>query len=168
MNIDQLCSFINKNYIISDNLRSVELKGYMDIVIDDINDRLQSKFPTISEWNSFVEQYNAEHNMDPDYEPLDVTVYSVIPARYLRSVVAIGAALNFFTNDEEGEQVASKYYIQYERNIANMVRDFHERVPLEFREEEGGYISNSYNGYEDREASIEGIVINNGDIYDVL
>lgn len=168
MNIEKLCAFINNNYIISENLRNLELYGYMDIVIDDINDRLQSNFPTITEWKDYVTEYNTTHSNEPDYVPLDISVYSVIPARYLRSVVAIGAALNFFTNDEEGEQIATKYYIQYERNIFNMIRDFHELVPLEFRNEAGGYITNSYNGQENREASIEGIVINNGDIYDVL
>lgn len=161
MNIKELCTFINKNYIISENLRDLELYGYMDIVIDDINDRLQSRFPTITEWKDFVSAYNLKHQEDENFKPLDVDVYSVLPARYLRSVVAVGAALNFYTNDEEGEQVASKYYIQYEKNIFNMVRDYHAMVPPMFRNEFGGFVFNSYNGKENPLACNEGIVMNN-------
>lgn len=168
MNIEKLCTFTNNNYIISEHLRKVELLGYMDIVIDDINERLQANFPLISEWKDYATQYNTIHADDEGFVALDVDVYSVFPARYLRTVVAIGAALNFFTNDEEGEQVASKFYVQYERNLFNMIRDFHDLVPLEYRNETGGYITNSYNGTENKAASIEGIVISNGDIYDVL
>lgn len=167
MNIDKLCSFINKNYIISENLRNIELYGYMDIVIDDINDRLQSNFPTFSEWKDFAIEYNATHSEEEDFVALDVDVYSVIPARYLRSVVAIGAALNFFTNDEEGEQISTKYYIQYEKNLFNMVRDFHNLVPVMFQNVDGGYISNTYNGQENHEACIEGIVFN-GNFSDII
>ena len=168
MNINKLCTFINNNYIISENLRSVELMGYMDIVIDDINDRLQASFPVLSEWKDYVTTYNTEHHLDLDYIPLDVDVYTAIPARYLRSIVAIGAALNFFTNDEEGEQVSNKYYIQYERNMFNMIRDFHDLVPTEFKVTNGGYISNRYNTQENFDSCTEGIVINNDNIYDVL
>jgi len=168
MNIDKLCSFINKNYIISENLRNIELYGYMDIVIDDINDRLNATFPTISEWKEYVMEYNMVHASDENFVPLEEAVYTAFPARYLRSVVAVGAALNFFTNDEEGEQVGTKYYIQYEKNMFNMVRDFHDLVPMEFRNELGGYISNNYNGHENPDACIEGIVLNNGNYTDVL
>ena len=161
MNIKNLIKFINNNYIISEKLRETELYGYIDIVIDDINDRLQACFPSISEWITYVTQYNTTHE-----EKLDPDVYSVIPPKYLRSVCALGAALNFYTNDEEGEQVASKYYIQYERNISNMVRDYIELVPAEFQVNVGGYITTPYNAYEDYNASTEGIVMSYGDIYD--
>ena len=162
MNIDKLCEFTNKAYIISEHLRKLELIPYMDLVIDDINNRLQAKFPVFSEWQDYVERYNIEHAEDEDFKRLDPAVYSVIPSRYLRNVVAVGAALNFFTNDEEGEQISTKYYVQHEQNMFYMIRDFHELVPEEFRNEEGGYISNSYNGNEDVKASIEGIVMRNG------
>lgn len=168
MKINNLCSFINKNYIASENLRNQDLIGYMDIVMDDINDRLHATFPVFSEWQEYVTKYNTDNRNNPDFEPLDIEVYSAIPARYLRTVVAVGAALNFFTNDEEGEQVSQKYYIQYERNMSNMIRDYMELVPNEFQNKKGGYISNSYNGAENAQASIEGIVINNGQLYDVF
>lgn len=163
MNIKELIKFINNNYIISEKLRDTELYGYIDVAIDDINDRLQANFPSISEWIAYVTKYNSTHT-----DQLDPNVYSVIPPKYLRSVCALGAALNFYTNDEEGEQVASKYYIQYERNITNMVRDYIELVPAEFQANTGGYITTAYNAYENYDASTEGIVMYNDDIYDVL
>lgn len=167
MNIDTLCSFINKGYVISEHLRKLELLPYMDMVIDDINTRLQSSFPTFTEWPSFVEEYNAKleeinNEHDTDLPRLDPAVYSVIPAKYLRSVVAVGAALNFFTNDEEGEQVSTKYYVVYEQNMFTMIRDFHELVPCIFRNEEGGFIINTYNHDEHIPACVEGIVMRNG------
>lgn len=168
MNISKLCTFVNNNYIISENLRNVELMGYMDIVIDDINDRLQASFPTFSEWNDYVTTYNVAHKDVPDFTPLSIDTYSAIPARYLRSVVALGAALNFFTNDEEGEQVSTKYYIQYERNMFNMIRDYQELVPIEFRNETGGYITTTYNAAENPEACVEGIVMNNDNYLNIF
>lgn len=168
MEIEKLCSFIRSNYIISENLRTIELLGYMDIVIDDINERLQANFPLISEWKDFVANYNEKNREHPEFVPLSDTKYTAFPARYLRSVVAIGAALNFFTNDEEGEQVSTKYYIQYERNIFNMIRDYHDLVPEIFRNETGGFITNSYNGYENPTSSIEGIVMNNDNFIDII
>ena len=123
----------------------------MDMVIGEINDALQSNFPILSDWADYAKEQGR-----------DMEDYSVIPDRYLRTVVAVGAALNFFTNDEEGEQIANKYYIQYERAKSTMVRDFIELVPEEFQVNEGGYISTPYVGRDDSDASIEGIVINSG------
>lgn len=163
MNINKFYTYINDNYIISEHLRSTELQGYVDQAIDDINERLQSRFPLFADWADYVTEQNAKHLNDPSYVPLDVETYTAIPAQYLRKVVAIGAAINFFTNDEEGEQVASKYYITYERNIMNMVRDYIDLVPEEFCVEEGGYITTTYNSKEDLAHSTEGLVVNYGD-----
>lgn len=160
MDINALYTYINKNYIISENLRPLEVQGYADKVIDNINDKLQALFPLLSEWSDFATAYNAAN---PTLTQLDPKVYTAFPARYLRSVVAPGAALNFMTNDEEGESVAQKFYLEYETALANMVRDYHALVPVEFQNNTGGFVINSYNGSEDTVASIEGIVITNGE-----
>lgn len=168
MNINSLCTLTNKVYITSENLRNLELFSYMDLVIDDINDRLQANFPTISEWKDYVVSYNEAHALDPDFVPLDVDVYTAFPAKYLRNVVALGAAVNFYTNDEEGEQVASKFYIQYERNIFNMLRDYTELVPVEFQNNEGGYVTTTYNAQEHKDACVEGIVLEHDEYCNIL
>jgi hypothetical protein len=160
MNINALYTYINKNFIISENLRPLEVEGYTQSVIDDINDRLQANFPLLSEWPDFVAAYNAAN---PTLTQLDPQVYTAFPARYLRKVLGTGAALNFMTNDEEGESVAEKYYLQYETALATMVRDYHALVPIEFQNNTGGFVTNSYNSAEDVDASIEGIVISNGE-----
>lgn len=76
--------------------------------------------------------------------PKDRTVYDVIPDKYLRSVVALGTALYFYTDDEEGEQIAMDYQRRYEQQLFYMVRDFHMLVPPEFQNNTGGYIDFSY------------------------
>ena len=161
MNILKLKNYINSNYIISEHLADDEIEGYMDDVIDDINERMQTVFPVFSEWASFVADYNQEHQTDPDFVALDPLVYSAIPDNYLRKVVGPGTALNFFTNDEEGEQVANKYYIQYERAITNMTRDYLVRVPELYQATDGGYVV--MEGLTAAEKPIaEGIVIQHG------
>lgn len=76
--------------------------------------------------------------------PKDRTIYDVIPDKYLRSVVALGAALYFYEADEEGEQIAMDYQRRYEQQLFYMVRDYHMLVPREFQNNEGGYIDFSY------------------------
>ena len=153
--------YIQNNFIISEHLHATEMIGYMDAVVDEINDRLQTSFPVFSEWADFVDAYNTAHQSDPGFVALDATIYTAIPAQYLRKVVAPGTAVNFFTNDEEGEQVASKFYIQYERNLSTMVRDYINLVPEMYQVTNTGFITTTYNETEDDEASNEGIVISN-------
>ncbi len=139
MVILNLRTYINRNYIISEHLHPTDMIGYMDSVIDDINEDLQAKFPIFSEWTNYCTVYNAAN---PDAIQLDPNDYTAIPDIYLRKVVAPGAALKFYSNDEEGEQVASKYYIDYEKAKAMMIRDYINLVPTEFQNtDEGGFIT---------------------------
>ena len=191
MKLKTLVDTINRTYIQSDYIRQPEIYYYMDRVIDDINERLQTCFPTFSEWPEYCRRYNAQfglpqpqdlpdhpqppepvvpdgdcppdqphlpgdpglppgrplpphnpypspyipfphpgpyypypHPFRPYYpwpypgprplRPKDDTIYDVIPDKYLRSVVALGAALYFYTADEEGEQIAMDYQRRYE------------------------------------------------------
>ena len=144
----------------SDHLRDMELEGYVDEVIDEINDRMQTAFPTFSEWNDFVIDYNDTHAEEEDFVPLDPEKYTAFPAKYLRRVVAVGAALKFFTNDEEGEQVAGRFYIEYEQALGIMLRDYTNKVSDIFLAEEGGgYIDTSFNERDEFVESNEGLVL---------
>lgn len=137
MIIISLRTYINRNYIASEHLHPVDMIGYMDSVIDDINDDLQACFPTFTDWAAYCELYNTAH---PEETPLDPNNYTAFPDSYLRKVVAPGTALKFYSNDEEGEQVAGKYYIDYERARALMVRDYLRQVPEEYQNNLGGFI----------------------------
>ena len=59
MEIKKIIDYINRSYIASDYLREPDVYYYMDLVIDDINDRLQAKFPTFTDWVDFVAKWNA-------------------------------------------------------------------------------------------------------------
>ena len=48
MKLKTLVDTINRTYIQSDYIRQPEIYYYMDRVIDDINERLQTCFPTFS------------------------------------------------------------------------------------------------------------------------
>ena len=163
MEIKKIIDYINRSFIASEYLREPDVNYYMDLVIDDINDRLQAKFPTFTDWKDFVDKWNASIDgsqpipgvgftdglvEDMLIEPRllkDNTKYDVIPDKYLRSVVALGTAVKFYTRDEEGEQIAMDYQNRYEMALFKMVRDYHNQVPWYFQENTGGYIDFSYN-----------------------
>lgn len=192
MEIKKIVDYINRGYIASDYLREPDVYYFMDMVIDDINERLQSKFPTFSEWGEFVAAWNAhvagpnpvpgegmpekpedkpedkpkvmfpEHNAYPvmnehrlpiervpgQHRPIPLRanhIYDAFPDEYIRTVVALGVATKFYTRDEEGEQVALDYQNRYEAALFKMVRDYHNRVPWYFQDNEGGFIDFSYN-----------------------
>lgn len=184
MEIKKLVDYVNRSFIASDYLRAPDIYYYMDLVIDDINERLQAKFPTFTDWIDFVANWNAivqGPNPTPDGEiPEDLPewpelprphrhreipvvdktprpyrryhepaipmqlrrndVYDAFPDKYLRSVVALGVAVKFYTRDEEGEQIALDYQNRYERALFNMTRDYHNQVPWYFQENTGGFI----------------------------
>ena len=59
MEIKKIVDYINRSYIASDYLRIPDVYYFMDLVIDDINERLQSNFPTFTDWQEFVAGWNA-------------------------------------------------------------------------------------------------------------
>ena len=65
METKKLVDTINRTYISSDYLRQPDIYYYMDRVIDDINENLQASFPTFSEWEDFVEEYNKQFIPEP-------------------------------------------------------------------------------------------------------
>lgn len=69
MEIKKIIDYVNRGFIASDYLRAPDIYYYMDLVIDDINDRLNAKFPTFTEWKDFVARWNAwvaGPQVDPD------------------------------------------------------------------------------------------------------
>ena len=192
MEIKKLVDYVNRSFIASDYLRAPDIYYYMDLVIDDINDRLQAKFPTFTDWQDFVASWNArikgpnpvpDEDMPPwpplpgdaDYDDFSYPAYGVaphctlkpkraevpieqrlrsnsnydaFPDKYLRSVVALGTAVKFYTRDEEGEQIAQDYQNRYEMALFKMTRDYHNQVPWYFQENTGGFIDFSHNREE--------------------
>ena len=92
-----------------------ELKLHLDQVVDDINAQLNAKFPAFSELDA------------------NATEYTLIPDRYIRSVILTGAAWYYYVTDEEGEMASAQYTFTYERNLFMMIRDYINLVPLEYR-----------------------------------
>lgn len=103
------------------------LEVFLDSVIDDINSRLNSKFPSFSELNmDLVYEHEADYNYFPD--------------KYIRSVVIPGAAYKFYVMDEEGIATAEQYGYEYEKNLFVMMRDYMEQVPEEYQDVSKGSV----------------------------
>lgn len=143
MLIKEIIDTVNRGYVASDYLREPDIFYFMDAVIDDINDHLNSCYPTFSEWYNFVQAWN--DNPDNANNLKDATRYDVIPNRYLRKVVPLGTALKFYERDEEGNVVAERYIQKYMDALFLMQRDYHHLVPKEFQDNEGGFVDLSYN-----------------------
>lgn len=112
-----------------------EMLSYMDRVVDDINARLNTTFPTFSE---FKEQ-QFDYERAEDHTPVDLD-YIAIPDKYIRTVIIPGAAHKYYTTDEEGGFAAPKYADDYNQGLFYMERDFSFRIPAEYRADEQGFI----------------------------
>lgn len=100
---------------------------FLDEVIDDINDALNSKFPAFSDLGRDVShRATAEYNYFPD--------------KYIRSVVCKGVASKFYTMDEEGSPTAEQYAREYAAALFYMTRDYIELVPEEYRSDSTGSV----------------------------
>lgn len=101
-----------------------ELKDFVDKAIDDINTRLNTKFPVLTDVMSRAQ-----------------LEYTAIPDKYIRSVVIPGAAFKYYTTDEEGAAVAPKYEEDYLKGLFYMERDYMPIVPEEYIEtDEQGHV----------------------------
>lgn len=118
MHIANLVNLINHK-LADELLSQTQLLMHMDSVIDDINSKLNTVFPTFSE-------VIAEEGVNnPDYQ--------AIPDKYLRSVVVVGAAYKYYEVDEEGNPSAQNFAQDYQSQLFYMLRDYSLSVPKEYR-----------------------------------
>lgn len=114
-----------------------EMLSYMDRVVDDINARLNTVFPTFTEFKE--QQFDYERTI-PEDNVLDLD-YTAIPDKYIRTVVIPGAAFKYYTTDEEGNYAAPKYEEDYKQGLFYMERDYSFRIPQEYRADDQGYVN---------------------------
>ena len=116
---------LTNTYLAGEQLVYQKLIPFYDAVIDEINSRLNSTYPSFSSLN--MTDLNAEN-----------AVYDFFPDHYIRTVVALGAAHKFYEMDEEGVVYDTAYEMDYERNLFYMVRDYIDRVPVIFQSDNTG------------------------------
>ena len=119
MRTSDLLNLVN-NLLAGELLEYEDLEHHFDSVIDDINNKLSTCFP------SFTEIREAGTGAVP-------TEYTAFPDKYIRSVVAKGAAYKFFTEDEEGIQTATTYGTEYQEALFYMLRDYADYCPDEYK-----------------------------------
>ena len=124
MRIRELVKLTN-TYLTGEQLVYPKLVPFYDAVIDDINNRLNSTYPSFSSLDIY----------DID---ADTAVYDFFPDQYIRSVVALGAAHKFYEMDEEGVVYDVSYEQNYERNLFYMTRDFIDHVPPIYQSDSTG------------------------------
>ena len=116
---------LTNTYLAGEQLVYQKLVPFYDAVIDEINSRLNSTYPTFS-------------SLELTSLDGDLAVYDYFPDQYVRSVVALGAAHKFYEMDEEGVAYDYAYEQQYERNLFYMVRDHIDHVPEIFQADSTG------------------------------
>lgn len=126
MKIQDVINLVNRK--LADEFIGVnEQLVHLDAVIDDINAELNAVFPTFT-------QVLEDNGRDI------ATDYVAIPDKYIRSVIATGAAFKFYTTDEEGGYSAPKYEEEYRKALFYMVRDFSLNVPEEYQANNQGFL----------------------------
>jgi hypothetical protein len=106
-----------------------EMLSYTDRVVDDINTRLNAKFPTFTEFKL----------ANPSVIAQDLD-YNCFPDKYIRTVVIPGAAHKYYTTDEEGSYSSPKYEEDYNQGLFYMVRDYSFQIPEQYQESDQGYL----------------------------
>ena len=116
---------LTNTYLAGEQLVYQKLVPFYDAVIDEINSRLNSTYPSFSSLGLT--------DLDGD-----TAVYDYFPDQYVRSVVALGAAHKFYEMDEEGVVYDTSYAQDYERNLFYMTRDHIDHVPMIFQADSTG------------------------------
>lgn len=114
----------NINSQLAGELLSIgELTVFVDKAIDDINTRLNTKFPVLTDVINAAKEAGAS-----SFE------YNAIPDKYLRTVVVPGTVFKYYTTDEEGAAVAPKYEEEFLKGLFYMERDYLNLVPPEYQD----------------------------------
>ena len=119
---------LTNTYLTGEQLVYQKLVPFYDAVIDDINSRLNSTYPSFS-------------SLEFTSLDSDEAVYDYFPDQYVRSVVALGGAHKFYVMDEEGITYDVTYEQEYERNLFYMTRDYIDHVPAIFQSDSPGSVS---------------------------
>lgn len=119
MKLKDLVKLTNR-YLAGEQLTYNRLVPFFDEVIDDINNQLNSTFPTFS-------------SLEFDSLESEEAIYYYFPDSYLRTVVAVGAAHKFYEMDEEGMSQDDDFSQKYRANLFYMLRDYIDKVPPYFR-----------------------------------
>lgn len=105
-----------------DNLPLREVLPHLDYSIDRINETLNTKYPTFSEWLDILDEDGNKH-----------TCYNLFDNRYIRQVVLKGAAWHYYVTDEEGLATAPQYQQDFENALFIMQRDMLYNIPDEYQ-----------------------------------
>jgi hypothetical protein len=138
-----------------EQLQQNEAELFIDAVIDDINDKLDSCFPVLSKFNpiefpdykaSTYTTYNDEGAavIDTVAKAAVYADYDVLPDKYIRTVIISGAAFKFFSVDEEGALSAPIFEKEYIDAIFRMQRDYIDLVPVVYQSDNSGGISDPF------------------------
>jgi len=124
MLISQVQKLFNEA-LAGETLSFKEMLPHLDAAVDDINAKLNTKYPVFSEIQS--DAYDA--------------VYDCFPDKYIRMVVIPGAAWHFYVMDEEGLQTAPQYLTDFENGKFIMQRDMLYKIPEEYQDDDhAGFI----------------------------
>lgn len=138
MTLNDIVARVNRK-LAGERLTYSKMIDYLDSAVDDINLKLNARFPVFSEL--------AEGTVE----------YTAIPDIYIRKVVIPGAAWYFFTMDEEGMPTATQFGADFDKGLFMMLRDYVQYIPEEYQapntailflDKEQGEGGMSFNGYE--------------------
>ena len=118
---------LTNTYLAGEQLVYQKLVPFYDAVIDDINSRLNSTYPSFT-------------SLEVTSLDSDTAVYNFFPDRYVRSVVALGAAHKFYAMDEEGVVYDDEFAMKYEEALFYMTRDYIDQVPEVFQSDSPGSV----------------------------
>lgn len=110
-----------------ERLTVAKMLPHLDYAIHDINQNLNSDFPTVT-------TYAAEKVADHTYESTDLVDYNLMPPRYIETVVILGAARHFYRVDEEGAVATPVLDGEYGKNLFYMQRDYIHAVPTAYKD----------------------------------
>lgn len=111
MTVNEIKKTINQ-YLSGEMLTYKQLIAHLNWAVDDMNTQLNADFPIFTE---------------------DMTEYTAIPDRYIRTVLVAGAVWHFYIVDEEGMSQAVQFQSAYADGMFYMLRDYAWQIPEEYQ-----------------------------------
>lgn len=110
-----------------ERLTTAKMLPHLDYAIHDLNQSLNSDFPTVSD-------YAAAQIAEANELTIDTVNYNLFPPRYIETVVVLGAARHFYRVDEEGAVATPVLDAEYGKNLFFMQRDYIHAVPTAYKD----------------------------------